>query len=141
VMVLGAGAGLFMGVCLFVVGAVASRIVYGPQFAPEGKFDADQLNAWYFIWTKLVMGVFFGLVFTALYQAMPLARRIAGVFGGRNYAFCLWAVVYLWGLSHPLMYEALDPRNQLFWMVYTLGGFLGYGVAVGYGYRRFERTS
>ena len=134
--VVGVLAGLIMGVFLFVVGGVASRVVYGPQMAPEGKFDPEQLNAWYFIWTKLVMGVFFGVLFALIYEALPLSRRISSVLGGLKYAFWLWVVVYLWGLSHPLMYETLDVRNQVFWLIYTLGGFVGYGLAFGQAYKR-----
>ncbi len=130
-----------MGVTLFFVGAIASWIVYGPQFAPEGKFEPEQLNAWYFIWTKLVMGVFFGVLLTALYERLPLSKRIDGVLGGLKYAFWLWVVVYLWELSHPLVYETLDVQNQVFWMIYTLGGFLGYGFALGYAYKRIGREA
>jgi len=139
--VTGVLAGLVMGLSLFIVGAVASRVVYGPQMAPEGKFQPEQLNAWYFIWTKLVMGVFFGVLFTLLYEALPLARRVSSVLGGLTYAFWLWVVVYLWGLSHPLMYETLDVRNQVFWSIYTLGGFMGYGLALGQAYKRHARSA
>jgi len=82
--VVGVLAGLIMGVCLFIVGGVASRVVYGPEMAPEGKFEPEQLNAWYFIWTKLVMGVFFGVLFSLLYRALPLSRRISSVLGGNQ---------------------------------------------------------
>ena len=83
--VVGVLAGLVMGVSLFVVGGVASRVVYGPQMAPDGKFEPEQLNAWYFIWTKLVMGVFFGVLFALLYETLPLARRISSVLGRAQY--------------------------------------------------------
>ena len=72
----GIPAGLTMGISLFIVGAVAARLVYGPQFVPEGKFEPEQINAWYFLWTKLVFGLFFGLVFTALYEALPLSPAV-----------------------------------------------------------------
>jgi len=137
--VVGVLTGLFMGATLFIVGAVASLVIYGPQFAPEGKFEPEQLNAWYFIWTKLVMGAFFGVLLTMLYERLPLSKRIEGILDGLKYAFWLWVVVYLWGLSHPLMYETLDTQNQIFWLIYTLGGFLGYGFAVGYVYKRFNK--
>lgn len=137
--VAGLVAGLVMGAFLFVVGAVASRLVYGPQMAPEGKFEPEQLNVWYFVWTKLVMGMFFGVLFALLYEALPLSRRISSISGGLKYAFLLWVVVYLWGLSHPLMYETLEVRNQIFWLIYTLGGFLGFGAAFGHARRRLRQ--
>ena len=139
---IGVLAGLVMGVSLFVVGGVASRVVYGPQMAPEGKFEPEQLNALYFIWTKLVIGVFFGVLFSLLYRALPLSRRISSATDGLKYAFWLWVVVYLWGLSHPLMYESpLDVRNQVFWLIYTLGGFVGYGLAFGQAHKRHARSA
>ena len=72
-------AGLAMALSLFVVGALASRLVYGPQFAPPGKFEPSQLNPWYFLWTKTLIGAFFGVLLTVLYDLLPLARRIASV--------------------------------------------------------------
>ena len=48
--------GLSMGAFLFIGGAILSRIIYGPQFAPPGKFEPEQINAFYFIWTKLLIG-------------------------------------------------------------------------------------
>ena len=137
--IVGALAGLAMGLSLFLVGAVASYLVYGPQFAPAGKFEPQQLNAWYFFWTKLVIGVVFGVLLTGLYELLPLARRIASVAGGLTYAACLWLVVFLWGLSHPLVYETVSARDELFWLVYTLGGFLGFGAALGVAYGRHRR--
>jgi hypothetical protein len=133
VVLLGVAAGVVMAVALFITGAVAARLVYGPRMVPEGKFTADQINAGYFLWTKLLIGVFFGVVLSALYEVLPLAKRLAGARDGLLYAFLLWAVVYLWGLSHPLVYEmqwSID-KDQLFWMVYTLGGYLGLGLAYG----------
>ena len=132
----GIPAGLTMGISLFIVGAVAARLVYGPQFVPEGKFEPEQINAWYFIWTKLVIGIFFGLVFTALYEALPLSRRIQGVLDGLKYAFWFWLVIQVWDVSHPLVYGSWKGQDQVFWLVYTLGGFLGYGVGLGLAYRR-----
>jgi hypothetical protein len=38
--------GLIMGIALFLSGAIASRIVYGPEMVPEGKFEPDQINAY-----------------------------------------------------------------------------------------------
>jgi hypothetical protein len=129
--------GVVMALALFVTGAVAARVVYGPQMVPEGKFTADEVNAGYFLWTKLLIGVFFGVLLSLLYERLPLARRISTARDGLLYAFLLWLVVYLWGLSHPFVYElrwSID-RHQVFWMVYTLGGFLGLGLAFG-GLRR-----
>jgi hypothetical protein len=130
---LGIAVGGAMTLGLFVTGAVAARLVYGPQMVPEGKFTADQVNAWYFLWTKLLIGVFFGILLTVLYELLPLTRRIANVRDGLTYAFFVWAVVYLWGFSHPFVYDlrwSID-KDQIFWMVYTLGGFLGLGLAFG----------
>jgi hypothetical protein len=133
VVLLGIAAGVVMAVALFITGAVAARLVYGPQMVPEGKSTADQINAGYFLWTKLLIGVFFGVFLSALYEVLPLAKRIAGARDGLLYAFLLWAVVYVWGLSHPFVYElhwSID-KDQVFWMVYTLGGYLGLGLAYG----------
>jgi hypothetical protein len=137
IVLMGIPAGLTMGISLFIVGAVAARLIYGPQFAPEGKFKPDQINAWYFIWTKLVIGIFFGLVFTALYEALPLSRRIQCVLDGLKYAFWFWLVIQLWDVSHPLVYGSLKVQDQMFWLVYTLGGFLGYGIGLGLAYRKW----
>jgi hypothetical protein len=139
VVALGLAAGLVMGLSLFIVGAIASYLVYGPQFAPEGKFEVEQLNAWYFMWTKLVIGAVFGVLLTLLYELLPLSRRMTGIIDGLTYAACLWLVVYLWGLSHPLVYETVSVRDQVFWLVYTLGGFLGFGGALGFAYGRYAR--
>jgi hypothetical protein len=128
-------AGLGMGVVLFLTGAIAARLVYGPQMAPAGKFRPEQINAWYFIWTKLVIGSFLGVLLSILYEALPLSKRIGSAVAGLKYAFPLWVVVYLWGVSHPFVYEGYASvlnRNQLFWMVYSLGGFLGLGIAFGW---------
>jgi hypothetical protein len=132
-------AGIAMGLSLFIVGAVASYLVYGPQFAPPGKFEPRQLNPGYFLWTKLLIGAVFGVLLTVLYEALPLARRIASAGGGVAYAACLWLVVSLWGVSHPLVYETVSVRDECFWLVYTLGGFVGFGAAVGIAYRRHQR--
>jgi hypothetical protein len=131
---LGVGAGVVMALALFITGAVAARVVYGPQMVPEGKFSADQISPVYFLWTKLVIGVFFGILLSVLYELLPLAKRISGPADGVLYAFFLWLVVYLWGLSHPFVYElrwSID-KDQVFWMIYTLGGFVGLGLAFGW---------
>jgi len=139
VAVTGVLSGVNMGLWLFLVGALAARIVYGPQFAPEDKFEPDQISAWYFFWTKIVMGVFFGLLFTGLYETFPLSRRVSGVWGGLKYALFLWLIVALWGLSHKVTYETLQVRKQVFWLVYSLGGYVGYGLAFGFLCRRRAR--
>lgn len=79
IIVIGVPAGLTMGIALFIVGAVAARFICGPQFVPEGKFEPEQINAWYFLWTKLVIGVLFGVVFTALYDALPLSHALVTI--------------------------------------------------------------
>ncbi|MEW5983153.1 MAG: hypothetical protein AB1806_12410 [Acidobacteriota bacterium] len=70
VIVLGVAAGLGMALALFITGAIAARLIYGPQMVPEGKFTADQVSAGYFLWTKLLIGVFFGVVMSALYEML-----------------------------------------------------------------------
>ena len=95
---------------------------------------------WYFLWTKLVIGVFLGLVFAAFYEALPLSRRIRGVLDGLKYALCFWLVIQLWDVSHPLVYGTLKVHDQVFWVVYTLGGFLGYGVGLGLACRKCGDT-
>lgn len=130
-------AGLVMGVALFITGAIASRLVYGPQMAPEGKFEPEQLNPWYFIWTKLLIGAVFGMLVSALYCRLPLSRFIRGGLSGAKYAFWLWLIISAWSLSHRITYETLEVRNQVFWLVYTLGGFLGLGFGLGRALRKW----
>jgi len=79
--------GLIMGIFLFIGGAILSRIIYGPQFAPPGKFEPEQINAFYFIWTKLLIGWFFGLLFTFVYEMIPLQTKMSGVLHGLKYGF------------------------------------------------------
>jgi hypothetical protein len=126
--------GFVMGITLFIAGAIFSRIIYGPQFAPEGKFDPEQLNAWYFIWTKVLIGLFFGLLFTLLYESLPIKERINSAFVGLKYGFLLWFAISLWNISHPLIYGSINDKDQLFWLVYSLFGFLAYGFTLGYLY-------
>ena len=120
-----------MGVALFLTGALAAFVAYGPEMAPAGKFTAEQMNAWYFFWTKLAIGSLFGIVFTLVYHYLPLSRP-GGMLKGLLFGLVLWFLISLWNLSHPLVYGPFDARNQIFWLVYTLGGFLGYGLAVGF---------
>ena len=112
-----------------------SRIIYGPQFAPEGKFDPEQLNAWYFIWTKILIEVFFGILFTLLYEGLPIKKRISSAFVGLKYGFLLWLAISLWNISHPLIYGSINDKDQLCWLVYSLFGFLAYGFTLGYLYK------
>ncbi len=131
-------AGLIMGITLFIGGAITSRIIYGPQFAPPGKFEPSQMNAFYFIWTKLLIGLFFGLIFTFAYEKLPLARRINGFAQGLKYGFFFWLIISLWNLSHPLIYGSFNPTNQLFWLIYSLIGFLGFGGSLGVLYKKLN---
>jgi len=132
----GSISGLVMGVSLFIGGAILARLVYGPQMAPEGKFKASQMNPFYFIWTKLVIGVIFGILFTFLYEKLPLVKKISTVFQGLQYAFFFWLVISLWNLSHPILYESFDFQNRIFWLLYTLCGFIGFGCTLGLLYKK-----
>jgi hypothetical protein len=135
----GSLAGLTMGIALFVGGAILARIIYGPRMAPPGKFSSGQMNAFYFIWTKLAIGWFFGLLFTLAYEMLPLRKRISGIGPGLASAFAFWLVIGLWNLSHPLVYGSLKVRDQVFWLLYQLVGFLAFGAMLGHIYRRRER--
>ena len=109
--IVGVVSGLIMGVALFLTGAVAAYFFYGEQMAPEGKFDEEQMNPWYFIWTKLAIGVVFGLIFTAIYSRLPISRR-GGVLRGLLFGFALWLVITLWNLSHPPRLRTARPGRQ-----------------------------
>ncbi|RMF57598.1 MAG: hypothetical protein D6748_10820 [Calditrichaeota bacterium] len=137
-LMIGLKAGFVMGISLFITGAIAAYIFYGPAMAPAGKFEADQMNPLYFIWTKLAIGIVFGIFFVVLYERLPLHHRIKGIADGVKYASVLWLAISLWNLSHPFVYEFHKTNwyNELFWHIYTLGGFLGYGITVGYLYRK-----
>jgi hypothetical protein len=132
--------GLVMGVCLFVGGAILSRIIYGPQFAPPGKFEPEQINAFYFIWTKLLIGWFFGVLFTLAYELLPLRIRFVGAMHGLKYGFAFWFLTSLWNLSHPLVYGPVNVPDQIFWLLYQLVGFLGLGTMLGYISKRRARN-
>jgi hypothetical protein len=132
--------GLVMGVCLFVGGAIFSRIIYGPQFVPPGKFEPEQINAFYFIWTKLLIGWFFGVLFTFAYELLPLRIRFAGAMHGLKYGFAFWFLTSLWNLSHPLVYGSINVPDQIFWLLYQLVGFLGLGTMLGYISKRRARN-
>jgi hypothetical protein len=131
ILIKGLIAGLVMGIGLFITGAIASRIIYGPQMVPEGKFEPGQINAWYFIWTKLVIGIFFGIIFTWIYSKFPMLTKSSGLVNGLVFSFSLWLIIALWSISHPLVYESIATKDQLFWHIYTLGGFLSYGITIG----------
>ncbi|HTY00239.1 MAG TPA: hypothetical protein VMG09_09460 [Bacteroidota bacterium] len=124
-------AGLAMGIFLFLGGAVFSRIIYGPQFAPPGKFTPEQLNAIYFIWTKLLIGWIFGILFAFAYWLLPLRMRFTGAIHGLKYGLSFWCLTTLWNLSHPLVYGSINVRDQVFWVVYQLVGFAGLGAVLG----------
>ena len=131
VLLAGIVAGILMGVALFVVGAIAARVVYGPGMAPEEKFEDEQMKAWYFIWTKLLIGVVFGVLFSVVVGVFPLRKQFAGAPLGLLAGFVFWFLISLWNLSHPLVYGPPPDRDSLFWLVYTLGGFLALGASLG----------
>jgi hypothetical protein len=131
VLFVGTAAGLVMGVSLFMTGAIAAFLVYGPRMAPAGKFESAQMNPVYFFWTKLCIGWFFGLVFTFVYARLLAVVPFRGVLRGILFTLGLWLIISLWGVSHPLVYETVATSDRLFWHIYTLGGFLGYGLALG----------
>jgi len=131
IIVAGLIAGLVMGVALFLTGVIAAFFVFGSEMASAGKFAEWQMDAWYFFWTKLVIGVLFGILFALIYAKLYTSER-CGALRGLLYAVTLWLVISLWGISHPLVYGSIDIHNQLFWHIYTLGGFLAYGITLGF---------
>jgi len=141
IVTIGLISGLVFGIVLFIGGAITARIVYGVQMTPEGKFEQGQMNAFYFIWTKLVIGVFFGIFFLFMYEKLPLNKRINTISKGVLYGFLLWLVISLWNLSHPVTYDSTMNKDQLFWLIYTLWGFLAYGGALGYFYKRLNKST
>jgi hypothetical protein len=132
----GTVAGLVMGIALFIGGAVFARIIYGPQFTPPGKFAPRHVNAFYFIWTKLAIGWFFGMLFTLAYEMLPLRKRMSGIGRGLACGLGFWLLLSLWNLSHPLVYGSLKVRDQVFWLLYQLVGFLAFGATLGYIYKK-----
>jgi hypothetical protein len=134
ILIVGTAAGLAMGLALLITGGVAAFFIYGRQMAPAGKFAAGQMNALYFLWTKLLIGWFFGLLFTFIYARVYAGLPARGVLRGLTFALVLWLLISLWAISHPLVYEgmaAVATRDRLFWHIYTLGGFLGFGAVMG----------
>ena len=138
IITIGIISGLVMGITLFIAGAIFSRIIYGPQFAPPGKFEPEQMNPFYFIWTKLLIGIFFGIVFTFLYEKLPLDRRIKGPLQGMKYSVLFWLVLTLWDISHPFTYGSIYNNDQLFWLVYSLCGFIAFGCVLGLFYKKYS---
>lgn len=138
ILFIGIISGLIFGVVLFIGGAITGRFVYGEQMAPEGKFSEEQMNAFYFIWTKLVIGVFFGTLFLFIYEKLPITKRIMSISKGVLYGIIFWLVISLWNLSHPVLYGSINNKDKLFWLLYTLWGFLAYGGAIGYFYKRSQ---
>lgn len=134
-------AGLTMGLSLFIGGAILSRIIYGPQFAPPGKFAPEQINAFYFIWTKLLIGLFFGILFAFAYELLPLRMRFTGAIHGLKYGFGFWFLTSLWNLSHPIVYGSLNVPDQIFWVSYQLVGFLALGAVLGFISKRRARST
>jgi hypothetical protein len=139
ILINGSISGFMMGVFLFIGGAIFSRIIYGPQFAPPGKFAPEQINAFYFIWTKLLIGLFFGILFTVAYELLPLRMRFTGAIHGLKYGLGFWFLTSLWNLSHPLVYGSVNVPDQVFWILYQLVGFLGLGATLGYLNKRRTR--
>lgn len=137
VLIKGAISGLIMGVGLFITGAITARFIYGPEMVPDGKFKPEQINAWYFIWTKLVIGVVFGIIFTLMYSKFYSLLKIPNVLKGLIFSLIIWLVISLWDISHPLLYnDNFVNQDSVFWTIYTLGGFLVYGLSIGLIYRR-----
>lgn len=134
-------AGLTMGLSLFIGGAILSRIIYGPQFAPPGKFAPEQINAFYFIWTKLLIGWLFGILFTLGYELLPLRTRFTGAIHGLRYGLGFWFLTSLWNLSHPIVYGSINVPDQIFWILYQLVGFLVLGAVLGYINKRRTRRN
>lgn len=139
----GTVAGLAMGVALLLSGGIAAFLFYGKQMAPPGKFAASQMNAIYFFWTKLLIGWFFGLLFTFVYARFHAGLLARGVLRGVVFAVALWLIISLWSISHPFVYEGVErviARDRLFWHLYTLGGFLGHGAVLGWLEKRWQWT-
>ena len=136
ILIYGIVSGIIMGVVLFIGGAIFSRIIYGPQFAPPGKFQPEQINAFYFIWTKILIGIFFGVLFTFFYEKLPLSKRFISPFHGLKYGFLLWLIINLWDISHPIVYGSINNKDQLFWFLYSLCGFLALGFSLGSFYKK-----
>ena len=136
IIIAGTVSGLTMGIFLFIGGAIFSRIIYGPELTPPGKFKPEQINVFYFIWTKLLIGWFFGLLFTFVYEMLPLRTKMSGVINGFKYGFVFWLLMSLWNISHPLVYGTVNVPDQTFWLFYQLVGYLAFGATLGYIYKK-----
>ncbi|MGK9369929.1 hypothetical protein ACSSWA_13615 [Melioribacter sp. Ez-97] len=136
ILVCGISSGIVMGIMLFIGGAIVSRVVYGPEFAPPGKFKPEQLNPFYFIWTKIVIGIFFGLLFAFVYEKLPLSGRFRSSLQGVLYGAGFWLIISLWDISHPLVYGSAFGRDRIFWLIYTFIGFVALGFSFGFYYKR-----
>lgn len=134
ILITGTAAGLAMGLALLLTGAVASYLLYGTWTAPLDTFGPSRMNTAYFLWTRLLIGWLFGLLLTLIYAKVRLVLAAKGIRRGLRFAFAVWLVLSLWEISHPLVYERLAnvfTTDRLFWNIYTLGGFLGYGFVLG----------
>lgn len=60
-------------------------------------------------------------------MAAPVIRG-EGALKGLYYGFGIWLITYLWNAFRPLVYGPINVRDQIFWLIYTMGGFLAYGV-------------
>jgi type IV secretory pathway TrbD component len=67
--------------------------------------------------------------------------NFAGALKGLLFGFLLWLIISLWDISHPLMYESVATKDQLFWNIYTLGGFLAYGAIVGFIFKKWIKDN
>jgi uncharacterized membrane protein YeaQ/YmgE (transglycosylase-associated protein family) len=133
----GAASGLIMGIALFIMGAITARLIYGPQMMPDGKFEPEQINVLYFLWTKLVIGLFFGIIFTWIYSKFYSLISLPNVLKGLLFSFILWLIISMWDISHPLMFDKdFINKDRIFWTIYTLSSFLIYGVFIGLIYRK-----
>jgi hypothetical protein len=128
--------GIAMWIALFIGGAIFAKIFYGPEMAPKGKFNESQMNAFYFIRTKLVIGIFFGILFTAVCEALSFSKKMIGALQGLKYSIFFWLIISPWNISHPLVYESINYTHQMFWLFYTLAGFLGFGSTLGFLYKK-----
>jgi len=71
-----------------------------------------------------------------LYEALPLKKRFSSAFSGLKYGFFFWFAVSLWNISHPLIYGSVNDKDQLFWLIYSLFGFLAFGFTLGILYKK-----
>jgi hypothetical protein len=72
---------------------------------------------------------------------LPLRKKVSGIVDGLKYSFVFWLVIALWSLSHPLVYGPIKINDQIFWLSYQLVGFLAFGAALGYIYKKRIRSA